>query len=469
MGQQQEHLIPKSVLVVDDDQLITALTKKILIELGVEVVDCFSEGNDAWEALSQRSYDFICLDWKLPGLSGLALFNRLRSSATYASTPILVISGFLQRGDFKILSEFSCSSLLEKPFAKPQFEHHFYKLLELKTWREIELRRMEEVMAHFKSDRKKAMKLLRTVIQESPDPMLQVVNAARAMRARGLYQDAEAVLRQALDKDSQAVSVLTELGKVLHLMKRHKDAARALNAANFISPKNIERLLLMGEVKLHELEPDEAKKYFKDVLGIDATNEKAKAGVFSAESMESFSIDPSVRNVPQNFASLLNIVAIAKVRSGKIGEGVEQYKAALSFLHDQKTLAQVLFNLGLAYLRDRNLPQARYWFLKSAEAGGKLFDKAKHYVRKLDEMSIVENNSFEFGKVEVSTSAEVNRNDLGDATSSDAMPQPSNDKKLLADNVEFMEERDFIEANLNSAQPQGEVEGPEMEDAVSYI
>jgi tetratricopeptide (TPR) repeat protein len=404
-------------------------------------------------------YDLICLDWKLPGLSGLALFNRLRTNKSYASTPIMVISGFLQKADFKILSEYSCSALLEKPFARPQFETYFNKLLDLKRWRDEAVTSIREVMADFDKDPKKAMKRLREVIEKSPEPMQQVVNAARAMRAKGLYEDAEAVLRQALEKDPKAVGALTELGKVLHLMKRHRDAARALQAANFISSDNMERLLLLGEVRLHNLEPLAARKHFEDALGIDPGNAKAKAGVLSAENMEAFSGDPSLKNVPQSFASLLNIIAISKVRSGKLNEGVAQYKAALNFLHENQTIARVFFNLGLAYLREQQIDQAKQWFAKSAEKGGTLFDKAGHYVRKLEEHTISQSNTLSYAKGGPSTNA------TGSATEDCS----TEEQKDGANNVEYMEETDFIEGDLNIAVAAGDSDADAMEDAVSYI
>src|SRR5690606_15718130 len=96
---------------------LSSMLVEELKNAGISSVDCFDNGNDAWQASRNHRYDFIILDWKIPELSSLALFNRLKSDASYQNTPILVMSGFLNKKDFSLLNEFPNTTNIEKPFS----------------------------------------------------------------------------------------------------------------------------------------------------------------------------------------------------------------------------------------------------------------------------------------------------------------------------------------------------------------
>src|SRR4051812_12679144 len=95
----------RRVLLVDDDEgtriLITNYLKHYAAahwegEPAPELVTA-ADGQEAWEHVKQGCFDLVFLDWKLPRLSGLALFNRLRSDKRHQSTPVLVVSGFVDK------------------------------------------------------------------------------------------------------------------------------------------------------------------------------------------------------------------------------------------------------------------------------------------------------------------------------------------------------------------------------------
>ena len=72
-------LANKSVLVVDDDRMLLALTDSFLTELGAEVVRAM-DGSDGLELASKRTFDLIITDYFMPELSGLGMIETLRES-----------------------------------------------------------------------------------------------------------------------------------------------------------------------------------------------------------------------------------------------------------------------------------------------------------------------------------------------------------------------------------------------------
>ena len=81
------------VLIIDDDESIGELVRDYLKGWSCDQIDAVTDGNAAWDLLQAAAYDLIVLDWRLPGVSGMALFNRLRTLPIYDKTPVLVSSG----------------------------------------------------------------------------------------------------------------------------------------------------------------------------------------------------------------------------------------------------------------------------------------------------------------------------------------------------------------------------------------
>ena len=67
----------KKILVVDDDKGILEISKHMLLEQGYEV-ETAMDGVDAFELLSQHSFDLILLDIRMPGINGQTMFEVIR-------------------------------------------------------------------------------------------------------------------------------------------------------------------------------------------------------------------------------------------------------------------------------------------------------------------------------------------------------------------------------------------------------
>lgn len=65
------------VLVIDDEESLLELTREILTGAGYSV-ETLTEGEAALRSLSEKPYDLVLCDWKMPGLNGQQVFERLR-------------------------------------------------------------------------------------------------------------------------------------------------------------------------------------------------------------------------------------------------------------------------------------------------------------------------------------------------------------------------------------------------------
>ena len=86
----------KRYLLIDDDQLMSRVTARILKRLGSCSIDMVSDGQEALEALDVNGdYDVIICDLNMPNMDGLQLFRHLAERNVTA--PLLLISGEHER------------------------------------------------------------------------------------------------------------------------------------------------------------------------------------------------------------------------------------------------------------------------------------------------------------------------------------------------------------------------------------
>lgn len=78
-----------TVLVVEDQELHSALLAQQLTEKGVEVKQAFT-GKEALDLLEEYTFDCIILDLKLPDISGFELLDRIKAVPHLSHIPVII-------------------------------------------------------------------------------------------------------------------------------------------------------------------------------------------------------------------------------------------------------------------------------------------------------------------------------------------------------------------------------------------
>src|SRR5579864_202195 len=102
-----------SVLVVEDDPRLGATLERLLGAEGYDV-ERAGDGNDALQRSRRRHFDLVVLDIMLPGLDGIAVCRRLRSSG---SVPILLLTALGGTEERVRGLDSGADDYLVKPFA----------------------------------------------------------------------------------------------------------------------------------------------------------------------------------------------------------------------------------------------------------------------------------------------------------------------------------------------------------------
>ncbi len=378
---------PKSVLIaISNSSQCKDISEILAADHDVTSPRIVHDGDEAWNALKDGGFDFVILEWKLPKTSGLILFNRLKQDSRYQSVPVLVVSELIQKENFILLKDYPLTGLVDGEFSIKTFSLKFDLLLNERVWYQTNSDALNDIAESLKPNPTKAKSDLDALIKSAPNALPILNLAAKKLIEIEHYDDAERVLNDALKLDDQNTTSIMELAKVLHRRGKHNEALNLIKNHKF-SMKNVERLLLIGEINLAEKNPEEARAIFLNALEIDSEQATAKSGILVADNMQKFLVTNDANTLPSSFASILNLVAISLVKSGQQEEGILQYKAALAFMHDSLSQSKLMYNLGLGYLRWSKKAEAIDWFQQSAKAGGTEFAKGREYLKRLSASS----------------------------------------------------------------------------------
>jgi DNA-binding response OmpR family regulator len=108
---------PRKILFVDDEAGLLEVWVRLLAGAGYEV-DTAPDGHAGWGALCRTSYDLLITDHNMPGLTGLELVGKLRS--THMILPVILVSGALDLKEIHQHRWLNLAATLAKPFTAGQ-------------------------------------------------------------------------------------------------------------------------------------------------------------------------------------------------------------------------------------------------------------------------------------------------------------------------------------------------------------
>jgi CheY-like chemotaxis protein len=105
------------ILVVDDEDDIRRLLRRVLTERGYQVVEA-AKGLEALAAVRDHLPDVILLDAMLPEVHGFDICRRIKGSKRYGHIPIIMVSAIYRGWRFAedLKASYGVDAFLEKPF-----------------------------------------------------------------------------------------------------------------------------------------------------------------------------------------------------------------------------------------------------------------------------------------------------------------------------------------------------------------
>lgn len=381
----------KTCVLVDPDIAVRAQVATLFAELGVPVIQKFSDGEEAAAWCETNQPDLVMHDWQIPKLSSPYLIQRLRKQ--YPKVHIICFTGVLKLDDLPILKEMGITTIIEKPLDRKKTIKEIIRAIQddrsptdAETF-EAKIRQCLEA-----EDREAANDLKRKydALTEIPESR-KVKIAAEFAYYDGDYKKARELTVQAIATELEPVYLIGLLGKILMKLGDFEPALQCFEKAQMMSPHNIQRLCSIAEANMEANNPAAAEKAIEaaktqDPNAPQITETEAKIAVDSGET-------DRARELMRNMSSLSKVIshmnnkAVALARAGNPESSYEVYAKTLESIPEERKeiLAVVNYNLSLAYTRNNQLEKA----MKQIEAVLKLgptrvLKKASSLLKRLD-------------------------------------------------------------------------------------
>ena len=112
--------VGKRVLVIDDEETMLTLIREALVSRGYEV-RIATDGEKAFSELAANHFDLAVCSWKMSGLCGKEIYERLRAQNSKICRRMIFVTGDIVNPDLRQFLEVEKSRCLAKPFTLPEF------------------------------------------------------------------------------------------------------------------------------------------------------------------------------------------------------------------------------------------------------------------------------------------------------------------------------------------------------------
>ena len=106
----------KTILIVEDNPFNMKLLNDVLQAEKFGTV-CATSGEEALVLVQESKPDFILMDLRLPGITGLETAREIRRDSKLADVPMVAVTAYAMQGNEREILAAGCNGCIEKPFS----------------------------------------------------------------------------------------------------------------------------------------------------------------------------------------------------------------------------------------------------------------------------------------------------------------------------------------------------------------
>jgi phosphoserine phosphatase RsbU/P len=144
------------ILVAEDDPVTRRILETSLGRLGWDVITA-SDGTSAWSILEnldgQNPPELIILDWMMPGMDGVEICRKLRSTPGYELVYIILLTSRSETEDLAMGLMAGANDYITKPFHPAELESRVrggQRMVKLQTSLSVRIKELEEALREVK-------------------------------------------------------------------------------------------------------------------------------------------------------------------------------------------------------------------------------------------------------------------------------------------------------------------------------
>ncbi len=227
------------ILIVEDDFISRNLLKRMLMEMGHQVVET-ENGRQAWELLLKRPIYLVIADWMMPEMDGLELCRNIRRVAFDGYIYIVVLTSKDRRKDLMEVFQAGADDYIPKPFDPEELKARVSTGLRVVDL-EARHKKMQNILLESRNK-------LRTVIDALHEEIIAldrdytIVSVNKAFAQRLGVKAEEMIGQRCFDDDGETcvahsslldlrplVDAVFEKGSVQHLLYTYRDEQGAIS------------------------------------------------------------------------------------------------------------------------------------------------------------------------------------------------------------------------------------------------
>ena len=109
-------MIPKKILIADDETLMLSLLRELLNNAGYSTVTA-SSGKEAVELAIKELPSLIMLDINMPGMDGLEACRIIKNTPATAEIPVIMLTAYASPEEINTARSYGAVSYITKPSA----------------------------------------------------------------------------------------------------------------------------------------------------------------------------------------------------------------------------------------------------------------------------------------------------------------------------------------------------------------
>lgn len=117
------------VLIIDDQEFVRTIVKKMLGQLGVGMVVEANDGNSGLEVVVRESPDLVICDVQMRPMDGFGFVRLLRATPGVSATPVIMLTAHTDAATVGRAKELSIGAFLAKPVLPPALKDKITRVL----------------------------------------------------------------------------------------------------------------------------------------------------------------------------------------------------------------------------------------------------------------------------------------------------------------------------------------------------
>ena len=118
------------ILVVDDFSTMRRIIKNLLKDLGFSNIQEADDGSTALPMLQQGDFDFVVIDWNMPGMQGIDLLRAIRADDSLKHLPVLMVTAEAKKEQIVAAAQAGVNGYVVKPFTAATLKEKLEKIFE---------------------------------------------------------------------------------------------------------------------------------------------------------------------------------------------------------------------------------------------------------------------------------------------------------------------------------------------------